>query len=69
MKENSGLPLHCESSHYSDSFRYLAEGYREGISRFGAYRKPWDQEIEHPHPEQFICIFEDPVVRQYFSQL
>ena len=51
IKESSGLPLHDENSHFADAFRYLVIGYRERMSRFGNYRKPWDQTIEYPNPE------------------
>ena len=57
VKESSGLPLHDENSHFADSFRYLAVGYREGMSRFGAYRKPWDQEIDYPNPNSLFEFF------------
>ena len=54
VKESSGLPLHDSSSHFADSMRYLAIGYREGMSKFGSYRKPWDQKIEYPNSQQFV---------------
>ena len=31
IKESSGLPLHDSSSHFADSMRYQAIGYREGM--------------------------------------
>ena len=54
VKESSGLPLHDSSSHFADSMWYLAIGYREGMSKFGSYRKPWDQKIEYPNSQQFV---------------
>jgi len=54
VKESSGLPLHDDNSHFADAFRYLAVGYREGMSSFGAYRKPWAQKIEYPNSGQFV---------------
>ena len=54
VKESSGLPLHDVNSHFADAMRYLAIGYREGMSSFGSYRKPWDQPLEYENPAQFV---------------
>ena len=34
------MPLHDASSHFADSMRYLAIGYREGMSSFGLIGNP-----------------------------
>ena len=54
VKESSGLPLHDEYSHFSDSFRYLATGYREGFSEGSAYRKKWGSELDYPNSHAIV---------------